>query len=66
MNVCKFSTSELNELDQVIKRELRQKNAGKAGERQKIILEEGERRKRVEIVERHIQRDQIACCLLHG
>ena len=26
MNVCKFSTSELNELDQVIKRELRQKN----------------------------------------
>ena len=26
MNVCKFSTGELNELDQVIKRELRQKN----------------------------------------
>ena len=26
MNVCKFSNSELNELDQVIKRELKQKN----------------------------------------
>ena len=41
-------------------------HAGKAGERRKIILEVSERRRRVKIVERHIQRDQIACFLLHG
>ena len=48
MNVCKFSTRELNELDQIFDRELRV-NARKTCKRREASPKEGRWRKRIKI-----------------
>ena len=66
MNVCKFTSGELNELDQVIKRELRSKKMlGKQASDERLYLKK-RWRKRNKIIKRHLQRDPSESSVLHG
>ena len=59
MNVCKFNNGKVNQLDQVIKRELRTKNTlGRQAS------DERKRWKRTEVSEERIQGDQAVCRML--
>ena len=67
MNVCKFNIGELKELDQVTKHELRLRYMlGKQSSNERFYLRREEWWKRNKIVERHLQRNEIESCLLHG
>ena len=67
MNISKFSNGELNQLDQVIKKELRAKNMlGRQASDERLYLKRGCRWKRTDIHERCIQRNQASRCVLHA
>ena len=65
MNVCKFNSGELNQLDQVIKKELCVNNMLGRQASDERLSQMRRRWKRTEVTERRIQRDQAARRMLH-
>ena len=68
MNICRFNVSELNNLDQTIKRELRGKNMlGKQAHHVRLYLKREKRRRGLKLFrDTHKDTYKKACRLLHG